>query len=530
MRLIGLLLSTIALIFAIASNPLPALAQARTAPIILDGNALFNVTESGNFTAQQRAAEINQSLARVNNRDEAPAVVTLERVGEIPIIKVNDTYLLSVTSADILAGGDLQARAAEWARTIDKALERARYERTPDYFKGALLRAVVAAVAGSLLSLLLGQFWQRWQNFMTLRRSESKGNSPNTADRNDKNILALVARILLAVLRIAIALAVFFYIARLFPQTRQFSRTVIDTLGVALTSDLFPLGNKAFSILDLLRLLGLICLLILGASNCRQILRARVLSLTGLSRAAQETIATITQYLAIFIGTIVVIQLWGLELSSLNVFAGVLGVGVGLGLQGIAKEFISGLALIFERPIQIGDFIEVGELMGTVENINARSTTIVTLDRVSVIVPNSRFLESEVINWTHRSPISRLKLPVGVAYGSPVETVREILLTAAGEHPEVLSQPAPIVFFKEFGDSALQFQLLVWVREPTQQFRIKSDLYFLIERHFRDREIEIPFPQRDLNLRSGSIPLDLSPELSETLNQLSQRLDRWLEK
>ncbi|MBD2579609.1 mechanosensitive ion channel domain-containing protein [Oscillatoria sp. FACHB-1406] len=529
MRLIGLLLSTIALILAIASNPLPAFAQARTAPIILDGNVLFNVTESGNFTAQQRATEINQSLARVVARDEAP-VVTLERVGEIPVIKVNDTYLLSITSADIPDGGDLQARAGEWARTIDKALERARYERTPEYFNGAVLRAVIAAVAGSLLSLLLGQLWQRWQNFLMLRRGESQGNSPSTADRSDKNILALIARILLAVLRIAIALALFFYITRLFPQTRQFSRTLIDTLGVALTSDLFPLGNKSFSILDLLRLLGLIGLLILGASNFRQILRVRVLSLTGLSRAAQETIASISQYLTIFIGTIVVIQLWGLELSSLNVFAGVLGVGVGLGLQGIAKEFISGLALIFERPIQIGDFIEVGELMGTVEHINARSTTIVTLDRVSVIVPNSRFLESEVINWTHRSPISRLKIPVGVAYGSPVETVREILLAAAKEHSEVLSQPAPIVFFKAFGDSALQFQLLVWIREPTQQFRIKSDLYFLIERHFRDRAIEIPFPQRDLNLRSGSIPLDLSPELSETLHQLSQRLDRWMEK
>ena len=178
-------------------------------------------------------------------------------------------------------------------------------------------------------------------------------------------------------------------------------------------------------------------------------------------------------------------QLWGLDISSLAVFAGVLGVGIGLGIQGIAKEFVSALVLIFERPIQVGDFVEVGELVGTVERISVRSTEISTVDQVSVILPNSNFLESEVINWSHGSPVSRLKVPLGVAYGSNLTNVRGALLDAAHEHPDVLSAPPPNVFFMEFGDSSLDFNLLVWICEPRKQFQIKSDLYFQIEQNSR---------------------------------------------
>jgi small-conductance mechanosensitive channel len=265
------------------------------------------------------------------------------------------------------------------------------------------------------------------------------------------------------------------------------------------------------------------------AGTAKKLLRSRVLRLTGMSRAAQETVAQVATYGMIFLGTIVVLQLWGLDLSSLTIFASVIGVGIGLGLQGIAKEFISGLVLIFERPIRVGDFVNVGELMGTVERISVRSTEIRTMDEVSIIIPNSRFLEAEVVNWTHHSPVSRLKLPVGVAYGSNLSVVRSALIDAAKEHPDVLSEPAPRVFFKGFGDNSLDFDLLIWISEPPKQFRIKSDIYFRLEAILRHRHVEIPFPQRDLHIRSGSLPVEIPPHLAESLAQLSQGLAKWIE-
>ncbi|NES20162.1 MAG: mechanosensitive ion channel [Symploca sp. SIO3E6] len=290
-----------------------------------------------------------------------------------------------------------------------------------------------------------------------------------------------------------------------------------------------PLGDKSYSIVGVLIFLGLFAGLIFLARTAKTLLRSRLLHLTGLNRGTQETVAQIANYALIFFGTIVLLQLAGLDLSSLTIFASVIGVGIGLGLQGIAKEFISGLVLIFERPIQVGDFVNIEGLMGTVERISVRSTEIRTMDAISVIVPNSRFLESEVINWSHQNPVSRLTLPVGVAYGINLHMVREALIQAAKEHSDVLLQPEPQVLFKGFGDNSLDFDLLVWIANPPQQFKIKSDLYFRIEEILRDRSLEIPFPQRDLHIRSGSVPLELSPQLSESLSQLSTSLTKWLE-
>jgi small-conductance mechanosensitive channel len=320
------------------------------------------------------------------------------------------------------------------------------------------------------------------------------------------------------------------YITDLFPQTRELSRKITDTIVGSLVSELIPLGNSSYSVLDLFILIGLFTGVLILARTTKKILRSRVLRLTGLNRGSQETVAQIATYGIIFLGTIVVLQLWGLDLSSLTIFASVLGVGIGLGLQGIAKEFISGLVLIFERPIKVGDFVNVGELMGTVERISVRSTEIRTLDELSIIVPNSRFLEEEVVNWTHHSSLSRLKVPVTVAYGSDLTAVRGALIDAAKEHPDVLAEPAPRVFFKGFGDSSLNFDLLIWTAEPQKQFRLKSDLYFRIEAILRHRNIEIPFPQQDLHVRSGSLPLEISPQLVESLAQLSNGLTKWLER
>ena len=223
-------------------------------------------------------------------------------------------------------------------------------------------------------------------------------------------------------------------------------------------------------------------------------------------------IAIVIKYIFISIGTIVLFQAWGFDLSSLTILASAVGVVIALGFQDIAKNFGSGLVLLFERPIEVGDFIEVNNYMGTVEDIGPRSTRIKTLDQISIIVPNSRLLESEVINWSHHNPVSRLHIPVGVSYNSEVQLVKTALLEAAQKCSEVLTFPTPQVLFLGFGDSAINFELLVWIKQPQKQPIIKSELYFAISACFENYQIEIPYPQQDLHLRSSKLPLQLSIE------------------
>ena len=177
-------------------------------------------------------------------------------------------------------------------------------------------------------------------------------------------------------------------------------------------------------------------------------------------------------------------------------------MGVGFGLQDILKNFISGWVVLLDKPVQVGDFVDVGSLVGTVERIGARSSELRTLDRVSIIVPNSHFLDREIINWSHGNSVTRLHIPVGVAYGSDIRQVRTALLKAARSHPGVLRYPRPQVWFQGFGDSALSFELLVWLNDPRRQFSLKSDLNYRIEANLRKYGISIPFPQRDIHLRS----------------------------
>jgi hypothetical protein len=214
---------------------------------------------------------------------------------------------------------------------------------------------------------------------------------------------------------------------------------------------------------------------------------------------------------------VVVLQLWGIDLRSLAIVASVLGVGIGFGLQHIANNFISGLVISLERPIRPGDFVTVDGQSGVVERVGARSTEIRTTDRVKILVPNSKFLETQVVNWSHGDPVSRLHVPVSVAYGSNVPLVRSLLLDAARSHPEVLAEPRPDVDLDAFGDSGLAFDLEVWTRDPSRQSEIVSDLNYRIDAAFRRHGIEIPFPQRDLRVRS--------PELERALELWTRSLE-----
>jgi len=328
---------------------------------------------------------------------------------------------------------------------------------------------------------------------------------------------------LLLTSRIVLWVGVGLALTQFFPITRVWSNRVIRALISSFTAPILSLGNSSYSLRDIILLGVMILALIIVSRSVTELFKLRILSLARINRGMQEAIAVIFRYALIVIGVMVLLQVWGLDISSLAILASALSVGIGFGLQDIAKNFGSGLVLVFERPIQVGDFVEIGECIGTIERIGARSTLIRTLDQVSIIMPNSRFLEDEVINWSHDNPLSRLHIPVGVAYGSDTEKIRTLLVEAAQNHPHVVTHPKPMVLFTEFGDSSLNFELLVWTREPSLQVILKSDLNLRIDQLFRQHGVEIPFPQRDLHVRSGTLPISLSESTVAALQQMVGR-------
>ena len=235
----------------------------------------------------------------------------------------------------------------------------------------------------------------------------------------------------------------------------------------------------------------------------KQLIR-RFLSRTKLQPSLQFGLSRIIGYTLIAVGFYVAFQLVGVDLSSLAIIAASVGVGVGFGLQNIINNFVSGIIILTERPISIGDRIEVAGVAGRVTKIQLRSTTVVTNDNITMIVPNADFISNTVTNWSHGDPKVRIRVPVGVAYGSDLKLLQQLLLEAAGEHPKALRDPSPVVLFNEFGDNSLNFELGVWTQEMTAApIHFTSEMNFIIEQKLRENDIEIPFPQRDLHVRSG---------------------------
>jgi small-conductance mechanosensitive channel len=493
----------------------PAIAQPSEATIALDGQALFKISSSGQYSAQERANSVNLQLKDAV-QSANPLTVQIEQRNQLPTLLLNDRYLLTVTQQDAIPGSTPDEQAALWAQQIQAAVRQAQTQRSPAYLRQMAQLAVGIGLGAVLLHWLLGVLWLRIlrslrQRFLTLADTQPESSRP----------LEDLLKLLLVLARMGLWTIATLYITNLFPITRAWSYQATAVLKSSFTSPIISLGSNAYSVTDLLLLAGLLAGLVAIAGTITNLLRSRVLHLAGLSRGGQEVIAVLTKYGLITIGTLIVLQVWGLDISSLTILASALGVGIGFGLQDIAKNFGSGLVLILERPIQVGDFVEIGSSKGTVERIGGRSTEIRTLDHVSIIVPNSRFLEEEVINWSHRNSVSRLHLPVGISYSANPQDVRAVLLEAAQSNAEVLQFPAPQVFFLGFGESAMNFDLLVWTKKPSRQFILKSDLYFRIFELLQERQIEIPFPQRDLHLRSGT--LSLSPEAEARLMQFQPR-------
>jgi len=266
---------------------------------------------------------------------------------------------------------------------------------------------------------------------------------------------------------------------------------------------LIRLGDQTITVLTIAKVLFWItAILVLNVVFQRMILR-RVLRHTRLAVGLQFAIAKIFGYVVVVLGFYVALVANGVNLSSLAVVAGALGLGIGFGLQSIVANFVAGIVLLAERPVAVGDRIEVEGVAGRVTKISLRATTVITNDNISIIVPNSQLTSNPVTNWSHGGPRVRIRLPVSVAYGTDPERLRALLMKVAKEDKDVLESPAPSVYFDGFGDNALSFELAVWTETMTlTPRRFRSDLNYLIERVLRENGIEIPFPQRVVHVRT----------------------------
>ena len=238
----------------------------------------------------------------------------------------------------------------------------------------------------------------------------------------------------------------------------------------------------------------------------RRLFTHRLLKKFKIDHGTSYTLSRISQYLVIAVGVLVTFNFLGINLSSLTVIFGLLSVGIGFGLQNITSNFISGLIILFERPISVGDRVIVNNIEGDVTEINIRSTMVRTANNISIIVPNSAFVSEDVVNYSHGDPSYRLDIDVGAAYNSDLDDVLKALKEVADNSTSVMVHPEPEVHLLSFGDSAWNMQLRTWIADVKHHPKVRNELNQAIVRSFRKYNIEIPFPQRDLHFRSRDTP------------------------
>jgi len=278
-----------------------------------------------------------------------------------------------------------------------------------------------------------------------------------------------------------------------------------------LGGQLFTIGVTQITLWTVIYLIILMALLFYLSGKLRRWIVEQALVKTRMEVGARQATGSIIRYFIIAVGFVIILQTAGIDLTTLNVLAGAVGIGLGFGLQNIVNNFFCGLIILFERPIKVGDRVVVGNVEGDVVQISGRSTTVVTNDNIAIIVPNSKFVTENVVNWSHGDPKVRFRIPVSVAYGSDVRLVERLLLEAAAENPDVLDKPAPGVRLMEFGESGLGFELRAWSTSLVHRKGLLiSALNFAIYDRFTANGIEIPFPQRDLRIRGGNVAVTTS--------------------
>ena len=267
---------------------------------------------------------------------------------------------------------------------------------------------------------------------------------------------------------------------------------------------LFHIGQTQVTLASLLATLAILAVTWLAARLLRKLVVEKIFGRAGVDPGVRYAIGRVLGYIVWVLGLIVALQPLGINATTLAVFGGAIGVGIGFGLQDIAKNFVAGLILLIERPIKVGDRIEVGKVAGDVVEIHARATLVRTNDDIYLIVPNSQFITDTVTNWSYRSPRVRFHFPVSVAYGSDPRGVEKALLEAASKSEHVLKEPVPGVLFVAFGESSLDFELAVWTAVMLhRRSALRSEMNYAIHDALTARGIELPFPQRDIHIRSA---------------------------
>jgi small-conductance mechanosensitive channel len=277
--------------------------------------------------------------------------------------------------------------------------------------------------------------------------------------------------------------------------------TEIRTMALNFMSG-FSIGAIRISPSNLIYGLLLVIAILVLTRLAQRVLENRILPMTRLNPGIRHSLKTLVGYVGLLIAFFTGVSALGFNLSNLAIIAGALSVGIGFGLQSIVNNFVSGLILLFERPIKIDDWVITASGEGRVKKINVRSTEIETFDRCSIIVPNSELISSSVQNWTYKDDTARVIVPVGVSYDADPEEVREVLMQCAQDHPQILSNPEPFVYFADFADSSLNLQLRVFIRDANNSLLVRNDLRFKIFSALKKAGIEIPYPQRDIHIRS----------------------------
>jgi small-conductance mechanosensitive channel len=294
---------------------------------------------------------------------------------------------------------------------------------------------------------------------------------------------------------------------------KDYLKDIYTTVVGFLKFPLFEMGNTPITLGLLFYVVIAVGLLFFLSGKMKKLLQNRILLRYNVELGLRQAISTIVRYIIVTIGLIVIIQSTGIDLSFLTVLAGALGVGIGFGLQSVTNNFVSGIVILLERPIKVGDRIEITnpageEINGDVVNISGRATTVLTNDNIAIIVPNSDLITSTVINWSYNDRRVRFNFPVGVHYKEDPETIKKLLKEVAADNEGVLKTPSPDVLFDDFADSAMVFILRVWTTRYIQKPGVlKSQLYYAIHKKFKENNIEIPYPQRDLHIKTGEPPV-----------------------
>jgi small-conductance mechanosensitive channel len=288
----------------------------------------------------------------------------------------------------------------------------------------------------------------------------------------------------------------------------------------------FTFGQITISASGVIVGLVAIILSVLIARWSSALLEHRIANRRHIDAGLRYTICRLVRYLVISIGTVIALkQAFGLDLTSLAVIFTALSVGIGFGLQYIAADIASGFILLFERPIRIGDRITIGEDEGDVQSINLRTTIVTTNDHIAIIVPNSKLVTQNVVNWSYADPRARISIPVSVADDQDIQLVTSTLAQAAKNVTNVLPEPEPLVQFVKFGEYSLDFRLLVWTNQPRRHMQIRSDINYSIAKLFRERSIKLATPTQELRLQNVDAR-DFEPSLlrdNELLTTKAQR-------